>query len=353
MSWPTYEGEPFFSGVYDNADGEIMAVYSYRTAERAGFHHSLYVDPFLLDVLKDGSASFFWVTEDGKIEDWNGSTEWIKELARQIRWPKKRPTMKTEAAEPGKSKVVAVDFDGVVHAYSEGWKDGSIYDEPLPGAIQALQTLAAAGPVFIMTARDNLGDVKAWLEERGITCELIPPGVTMWDKPGVVGITNRKLPADSYVDDRAVRFDSWPSVFAKLSLGESLLEDELEVIGELPRGLYAKPSGGDEYITGAALKIGNKVFVGAYHAMCHLAASYDKEASKHLKPVENEMYSPRCGFMTSTGRFVSRAEAMELAKKRYQISRRGVSPEGLDSMDLKRADESQVFQRSARVYPGL
>ena len=28
--------------------------------------------------------------------------------------------------------AVAFDFDGVIHRYSKGWQDGSIYDEPFP-----------------------------------------------------------------------------------------------------------------------------------------------------------------------------------------------------------------------------
>jgi len=34
--------------------------------------------------------------------------------------------------------TIAVDFDGVIHQYSKGWEDGSIYDKPVKGVRQAL-----------------------------------------------------------------------------------------------------------------------------------------------------------------------------------------------------------------------
>ena len=63
-------------------------------------------------------------------------------------------------------KTVAVDFDGVIHAYGKGWQDGSIYDDPVPGAIEALRTLMSAYTVFVHTTRPPL-PVGNWLAERG------------------------------------------------------------------------------------------------------------------------------------------------------------------------------------------
>ena len=43
-------------------------------------------------------------------------------------------------------KTIAVDFDGFIHKYSKGWHDGSIYDEPVEGAAEAL--LSRFNPCF-------------------------------------------------------------------------------------------------------------------------------------------------------------------------------------------------------------
>lgn len=37
--------------------------------------------------------------------------------------------------------TLAVDFDGAVHRYSRGRHDGTIYDPPIPGALNGLRQL--------------------------------------------------------------------------------------------------------------------------------------------------------------------------------------------------------------------
>lgn len=111
--------------------------------------------------------------------------------------------------------TIAIDFDGVIHAYSKGWHDGTIYDEPIPGALDGLRTLMAEHALFVFTTRD-VGQVAEWLINRGFSCRTGYDG-PFWNERGVLLVTNRKLAATAYLDDRAVRFESWDQALTDLS----------------------------------------------------------------------------------------------------------------------------------------
>ena len=112
------------------------------------------------------------------------------------------------------SKTVCVDFDGVIHRYSEGWKDGSIYDFPVPGALDALRYLLDNYSVVIHTSRTPQ-QVCEWL--RGYAFNAMPDVARMetgseglfWDNPGVILVTRMKYAAIAYIDDRGIRFENW------------------------------------------------------------------------------------------------------------------------------------------------
>src|SRR5687767_3473124 len=100
---------------------------------------------------------------------------------------------------------IAVDFDGVIHRYGKGWHDGSVYDEPMPGAREALARIHQRYRVVILTTRVNpglhggdeqLASVEAWLERRGFVKG------EHYDE-----VTHEKVPALVYIDDRALHFD--------------------------------------------------------------------------------------------------------------------------------------------------
>ena len=105
--------------------------------------------------------------------------------------------------------AIAVDYDGVLHAFSKGWHTGDIYDPPMPGAAEALVKLSKRYSVFILTARPAR-EVLDWCFIHFPDSQfcLVPDDVKFWDSP-YIGVTNRKLPALAYIDDRAVRFTNW------------------------------------------------------------------------------------------------------------------------------------------------
>lgn len=111
-------------------------------------------------------------------------------------------------------KTIAVDFDGVIHKYGLGYLDGTIYDRPLEGSEEALKKLLESYCVIIFSTRKP-ETIKKWMLKKMefIPVEVIPDDVEFeWKKQGVVGITNRKLKAFMYVDDRAVRFTNWKDI---------------------------------------------------------------------------------------------------------------------------------------------
>lgn len=114
--------------------------------------------------------------------------------------------------------TLAVDFDGVIHRYSKGWVDGSIYDEPIPGSLDGLRKLMEQEAVFIHTTRDER-QVALWLEVRGFAVCYSWDGPPFWNERGILLVTNKKLAARAYLDDRAVRFVNWEQALADLSDG--------------------------------------------------------------------------------------------------------------------------------------
>lgn len=131
----------------------------------------------------------------------------------------------------GVDKTLAIDFDGVIHLYSKGWRDGHIYDPPVEGAIGSMKKLQHAGfNLIIFTARADLKAVKEWMMDWWSTEACI-----QYDRYDVMSgasniplaterrsricnahqipqITNQKPGALAYIDDRAYQFRGWREV---------------------------------------------------------------------------------------------------------------------------------------------
>lgn len=107
------------------------------------------------------------------------------------------------------SKItLAVDFDGVIHSYTSGWKgEDKIPDPPVHDAIPFLGRAVEEFDVVIYSTRaKNLAGRKAirdWLEKHGLHEETLEQ----------IKITSGKPPAILYIDDRAYRFEgAFPSM---------------------------------------------------------------------------------------------------------------------------------------------
>lgn len=93
-------------------------------------------------------------------------------------------------------QTIAVDFDGTIHKYSLGWHDGTCYDEPIKGALDAILNFMNRGyNVVIFTARP-VEPVREWMQKYW-TAKMYP----------IPDVTNIKPAAIAYIDDRAVKFN--------------------------------------------------------------------------------------------------------------------------------------------------
>lgn len=93
-------------------------------------------------------------------------------------------------------KTIVFDFDGVIHRYSKGWQDGTIYDIPTEGIKETIEGLRNEYKVVVVSTRsateEGKMEIKKWLQE--------------W-KIEVDDVLSEKPPALIYVDDRAINFN--------------------------------------------------------------------------------------------------------------------------------------------------
>ena len=105
--------------------------------------------------------------------------------------------------------VICVDFDGTIYP----WAPLMAEPAPVPGAAEALRRFRDYGyTIVIFTSRLS----PTWLTEAGETAADQRAHIEkLLHRDGIPhdGITAEKIPAEFYVDDRAVRFhDNWREI---------------------------------------------------------------------------------------------------------------------------------------------
>lgn len=100
--------------------------------------------------------------------------------------------------------TLCIDFDGVIHSYSKGWQDGSIYDAPVPGALDFIKEALKHFKVVIYSTRASTQsgqlDILNYLIDHKFPSNTLE-------------ITDKKPIAFLTIDDRAILFTGkFPSI---------------------------------------------------------------------------------------------------------------------------------------------
>ena len=109
--------------------------------------------------------------------------------------------------ESQESKVLAIDFDGVIHRNSLGFHDGTVYDDPIEGSLEALKDLSKDYEIVIFSCK-ALEDRPLVNGKTGI--ELIEEWLQKYEVLQYVKeVTFKKPRAYLYIDDKGYRFENW------------------------------------------------------------------------------------------------------------------------------------------------
>lgn len=105
-------------------------------------------------------------------------------------------------------KTICIDFDGVIHDYSNGWQGEDVFGQMIPNADIGTSVLKQNGwTVIIFTTRKKTDKLERWLKEHNIVYDYIN------ENPKQPDYTSGKIIADVYLDDRGIcfrgRWDSW------------------------------------------------------------------------------------------------------------------------------------------------
>ena len=119
---------------------------------------------------------------------------------------------------------ISIDFDGVIHGNSKGFHDGTVYDEPIAGAVEAIKDLSKRYNIVIFSAKAKPDRPLV----NGMTgIELIWEWLEKYNLSQYVSeVTSEKPRAIVYIDDKAIRFADWNQTLNDLSVIEGSVNNE-------------------------------------------------------------------------------------------------------------------------------
>ena len=123
----------------------------------------------------------------------------VEKVEQILLWDKEQDSVTKE--------VVAIDFDGVIHKNSKGYFDGTIYDKPIDGALEAIKKLSKKYKIILFTfkghpkrplvnGKNGIELCWDWLKKHNVDSYISD---IVWGKP------NAKI----YIDDKGYRFENW------------------------------------------------------------------------------------------------------------------------------------------------
>lgn len=111
--------------------------------------------------------------------------------------------------------ILCLDFDGVIHSYTSGWKGADVIPDPMvPGAIAFMLAAMEHFTVAIFSSRSNqphgLRAMRTWLKTNAGNC--------WYESPAGPGLEDVLWPTEKpaalvTLDDRAITFTGeWPDI---------------------------------------------------------------------------------------------------------------------------------------------
>ena len=105
-----------------------------------------------------------------------------------------------------KKRTIAIDFDGVIHRYSKGFKGkDNAYDSPNENITDALDYFKSKNYRLVVFSTRPKEVIADWLKKYDL-------------QDYFSDITDIKIPAKIYIDDRGYKFESWNKTLEELEL---------------------------------------------------------------------------------------------------------------------------------------